>query len=206
MYFTKKQLHILEFICRWREEKGVSPTLEEMATHFGVTKITIFEHLNQLEKKGAIRRDKFRARSIEVLEPPPTRRAALDALPLLGFVQAGAGAPAAVPPSAQRADTLCLADLFPLEGNCFALRVQGDSMGENILDGDYVVVEGKETAQDGDAVVAVLENGEATLKRYFREPDRVRLQPDNPARDPIYARNVQIRGVVVGLLRRFKRN
>lgn len=197
MYLTKKQLDILDFIWNWRETKRVSPTLEEMARHFGVTKITIYEHLNQLEKKGAIRRSKFRARSIEVLTPPPQRQKP-DSLPLLGSIRAGA------PLQTESArGTLRLNDVFPLENNCYALKVQGDSMGERILDGDYVVVEDRDTAEDGETVVAVLENGEATLKKYFREGNRVRLQPERDDMEPIYTDSVEIRGVVVGLLRRF---
>jgi len=198
VYFTEKQLNILEFIQEWREEKGISPTLEEMAVQFQVTKITIYEHLNQLERKGAIRRAKFRARSIEVLTPPPTKRKRFS-LPLQGSIRAGSPLD-----TVETEDTLNLDEVFPVDKACFALRVQGNSMIEDhIQDGDYVMVEKRDTAGNGDTVVAVLENGEATLKRYYRERGRIRLQPSNSEMLPIYARKVEIRGVVVGLLRRF---
>jgi repressor LexA len=198
VYYTEKQLRILEFIQQWREEKGISPTLEEMATHFSVTKITIYEHLNQLERKGAIRRAKFRARSIEILTPPPLRRRRLS-LPLKGTIRAGAPLE-----TVETDDNLNLDEVFPLDRSCFVLRVRGNSMVEDhIQDGDYVMVESRQNANNGDTVVAVLENGEATLKRYYRERGRIRLQPANEKMDPIYARRVEIRGVVVGLVRKF---
>lgn len=198
MYFTKKQLSILEFIQQWRDEKGVSPTLEEMAGAFNVTKITIYEHLNQLEKKGAIRRTKFRARSIEILTPPP-RKSRSDGMPLLGRISAGQ--PLLVDESEE---TLRLDTVFPLDKRCFALQVHGNSMaGDQIRNGDYVIVENRDSANDGDTVVAVLGNGDATLKKFYREDDRIRLQPASHDMEPIYADNVEIRGVVVGLLRNY---
>lgn len=204
MYLTKKQLDILEFIQDWREEQGVSPTLEEMADHFKVTKITIYEHLNQLEKKGAIRRAKFRARSIEIITPPP-RRKGRDALPLLGSIQASFPSTTAEPVTSTDRDrpSLKLNDLFPLESNCYALQVQGDSMRDEVRDGDYVIVESRDYATDGDIVVAVLEGGAATLKKYYREGDRVRLEPANSDLEPQVFDQVEIRGVVVGLVRKF---
>jgi repressor LexA len=198
VYFTKKQLSILEFIQQWRDERGVSPTLEEMAGEFKVTKITIYEHLNQLEKKSAIRRTKFRARSIEILTPPP-RKSRSDGMPLLGSISAGEPLLAV-----ESEETLCLDTVFPLDSRCFALQVQGNSMAEDqIRNGDYVIVENRVSAEDGDTVVAVLDNGDATLKKYYREGNRIRLQPANADMAPIYADRVEIRGVVVGLLRRY---
>jgi len=198
VYFTKKQLNILEFIQCWREERGVSPTLEEMASEFGVTKITVYEHLNQLEKKGAIRRTKFRARSIEILTPPP-RKHRRDGMPLLGSISAGEPLCAVESEAALRLDTV-----FPVGESCFALQVEGNSMvGDQICSGDYVIVENKDTANDGDTVVAVLEDGVATLKKYYSEDGRVRLQPSNPGMEPIYADRIEIRGVVIGLLRKY---
>ena len=197
MYLTPKQLRILEFIQDRREEQGVSPTLEEMAESFEVTKITIFEHLNQLEEKGAIQREKFRARSIEVLVPPPTRRR--NSVPLLGTIRAGAPLESVI-----SEDTLNVEQVLSLERNCYALRVSGNSMiDDHIQDGDYVMVEKRDSAENGDTVVAVLANGEATLKRFYRERGRIRLQPANETMKPIVTRDVNIQGVVVGLLRRF---
>ncbi len=202
MYLTKKQLDILEFIQNWREESGVSPTLEEMAEHFNVTKITIYEHLNQLEKKGAIRRAKFRARSIEIITPPP-RRKATDSLPLLGCIQASFPSAPAQQPRTESQGSLKLNDLFPLESNCYALQVQGDSMKDEIQNGDYVIVEGRDYANDGETVVAILEDGQATLKKYYREGEGVRLVPANQDIEPQYFNKVEVRGVVIGLVRKF---
>ncbi|MBI4586875.1 MAG: repressor LexA [Planctomycetes bacterium] len=199
MYFTPKQLNLLEFIQNWQEENGLSPTLEEMACHFKVTKITIYEHLNQLEKKGAIQREKFRARSVQIKTPLPKKRRR-NSLPLLGSIRAGSPLEAV-----ETKDTLDLDQVFPLGSNCFALRVQGNSMvDDHIQDGDFVIVENRNGAANGDTVVAVLDTGEATLKRYYRERGRIRLQPANGGMAPILARKVEIRGVVVGLLRKYQ--
>jgi repressor LexA len=196
VYLTKKQLSILEFICRWKEEKGVSPTLEEVATQFGVSKITIYEHLNQLQKKGAIRRAKFRARSIEVLNPPKQKRA--DCLPLRGRIQLGS--PLETADDSQ--DVLRWSDVFPLEKNCYALKVEGE-VGEQIHTGDYVVVENRQAIVNGETIVAVQQNGEATLRRYYRENGKVQLQPCSESGEAANPEEFEIRGVVVGLVRKF---
>jgi len=188
----------MEFIQGYRSEKGISPTMEEIAAKFGVTKITIYEHLNQLERKGALRREKFRARSIEPLVSVEERHGRF-VVPLAGKIEAGA------PLDNGNGDgTLDLTAILPITKQCFALRVQGDSMiDDHIRDGDYVIVERRSQAQNGDTVVAVLPDGRATLKRYYREKSRVRLQPANRAHKSMYAREVEVRGVVIGLLRNF---
>ena len=200
MYLTKKQLSILEFVQEWRDERGIAPTLEEMADFFSVTKITIYEHLNQLEKKGAIRRTKFRARSIEILSPPPPKKRRSQSLPLLGNIRAGSPLQ-----TTASQETLKLDEVFPLDANCFALRVQGDSMvDDHIQDGDFVIVENRGNAKNGDTVVALLDDGVATLKKYYQENGHFRLQPANEEMNPIFATNVEIRGVVVGLVRNLR--
>lgn len=199
MYFTEKQLRIMEFIQQFRAERGISPTLEEIAKNFGVTKITIYEHINQLERKGAIRREKFRARSIEIIAPVEERVARFS-VPLMGNLREGLPIEAT-----EDREDLNLSEVLPLGKRCFALRVRGDSMAEeHIADGDYVIVEKRESAENGDVVVAILENGEATLKRFFREKNRISLQSTNGGMKSITPRSAEIRGVVVGVLRRFK--
>ena len=198
MYFTEKQLRIMEFIQQFRAERGISPTLEEIAKHFGVTKITIYEHINQLERKGAIKREKFRARSIEILSPVE-ERAPRYSLPLMGDLRDGLP----IETATDRVN-LNLSEMVPLDKHCFVLRVRGDALAQDhITDGDYVIVEKREDADNGDIVVAVLDNGEATLKKFFREKNRIRLQSSNGAMKSIYPKKTEIRGVVIGILRRF---
>jgi repressor LexA len=199
MYFTEKQLRIMEFIQQFRAERGISPTLEEIAETFGVTKITVYEHINQLERKGALKREKFRARSIEILVPVEERRARFT-LPLMGNLRSGC--PIEAP---EQREDLNLADLLPVGKNCFALRVRGDSMiDEHIADGDLVIVEKRQDAQDGETVVVVLENGEAAIKKYCGDRNRNRLQSSNGGGKPMLANGPDIRGIVVGVLRRMK--
>ncbi len=198
MYFTEKQLRIMEFIQQFRAERGISPTLEEIAKNFGVTKITIYEHINQLERKGAIKREKFRARSIEILVPVEERTARYS-LPLMGNLREGQPIEA----TEDRMD-LNLSELLPLGKKCFALRVRGNSMAEDhIADGDYVIVEKREDVESGATVIAILENGEATIKKLFKDKNRIRLQSCNGSMKSIFPKSAEIRGMVVGVLRRF---
>lgn len=200
MYFTEKQLKIMEFLQQFRAERGISPTLEEIAKHFGVTKITIYEHVNQLERKGAIKREKFRARSIEILCPVEERTSRFS-LPLMGHLTEGAPLEAV-----DGSENLNLNEIVPLESRCYALRVRGDAMAQDhITDGDYVIVERREDAGNGEIVLAILENGEATLKKFYREKNRIRLQSANGSMKSIYPRTAEIRGVVIGVLRKFEK-
>jgi len=200
VYFTEKQLKIMEFIQQFRAERGISPTLEEIAKHFGVTKITIYEHINQLERKGAIKREKFRARSIEILSPVEERTSRFS-LPLMGHLTEGAPLE-----TVDNRENLNLNDLVPLESRCYALRVRGEALvQDHITDGDYVILERRDDAENGDIVLAILENGEATLKKFFREKNRIRLQSANGSLKSIYPKTAEIRGVVIGVLRRFEK-
>lgn len=197
MYFTEKQLRILEFVQEFRAERGISPTLEEIAKHFGVTKITIYEHVNQLERKGAIKREKFRARSIEILVPVEPRGGRYS-LPVLGDLREGSPIEAT-----QGTESFNLAEFVPQGCRCFALRVRGDGMaGDHIADGDYVIVAKTDSISNGDVVVAVLEDGQATIKRYFREKNRIVLESPNGGRDTLNPNSAEIRGVVVGVIRK----
>ena len=198
MYFTEKQLRIMEFIQQFRSERGISPTLEEIARNFGVTKITIYEHINQLERKGAIKREKFRARSIEILVPVEERSSRYS-MPLMGNLREGL--PLEAPDDRE---DLNIAEMLPLGKRCFAIRVRGNGMADDhIADGDYVIVEKCETAENGDTVLAVLENGEATVKRYYKDKNRVVLQAPNGGHKSVQPKSAEIRGVVLGILRRF---
>lgn len=205
MNLTPKQLHILTRIRDLRLARGYSPTMQELADELGVSKVTVFEHVEALIKKGALRRDPNKARSLEVnprFRLPDEERS--SRLPLVGAIAAGSPIDAV-----EGRESIDLEEMFakPRTGaGNFVLRVRGDSMiEEQIRDGDYVVVEKRNTARNGQTVVALLDNGEATLKKFYREGHRVRLQPANPAYEPIWVEphRVQIQGVVVGLIRTY---
>ena len=198
MNLTPKQLRVLEFVRHFRSSHGYAPTLEEIARAFCVSKITILQHLRALERRGAIRRRRYQARSIELLDSSPRGRPMR--VPLAGTIAAGEPIEAV-----EDRDVVDLCELVEDKTDPFLLRVRGDSMiDEQIRNGDYVICERRTTARNGETVVAVLENGEATLKKFFREPSgRIRLQPANPSMKPIYPRRLEIRGVVIGMLRRY---
>jgi repressor LexA len=197
---TPKQLRVLTFIRDYSNAKGYAPTMQELADDFGVSKVTVFEHIAALQKKGFLKRARHRARSLQLSEDiefpdlRPTR------LPLVGTIAAGRPIEAI-----EEREVLDLEELFVSPAETFVLRVRGDSMIEDrICDGDFVVVEKRDTARDGDTVVALLDSGEATLKRFYREADGIRLQPANAKLQPIKTKNVRVQGVVLGVLRRFK--
>ncbi|MEM7233019.1 MAG: transcriptional repressor LexA [Planctomycetota bacterium] len=198
MYFTEKQLRIMQFIQQFRAERGISPTLEEIAENFGVTKITIYEHINQLERKGALKREKFRARSIELLVPVEERKDRFS-MPLVG--ELSGTAPLDTTPESSEA--FSLTEFLPLGKNCYALRVQGDAMAcDHITDGDLVIVEKREAPVDGETVVVHLDTG-TTIKKYFGADEGVRLTSTNGGEGEILTKEAEIRGVVIGVLRRF---
>jgi repressor LexA len=203
---TQKQIGVLRFFRDYRRETGIAPTLEEAAQELGVSKITVYEHLNQLVKKGAVRRDKARARAVSILYDPdlPTEASGAGAgatLRLAGTIAAGQPIEAIEDTEEMRVD-----ELIPHGDGYYLLRVRGRSMVEDhIDDGDLVVVERRQTARNGEIVVAILADEEATLKRFYREKDgRIRLQPANSSLDPIYPDKVEIRGVVCGVVRSFR--
>ncbi len=199
MYLTRRQLEIVDFVRDYRQKNRISPTLDEIAKQFGVSKITIFEHVEALKKKGVIRKTRNHARSIELIGGEGTSESLT--LPLLGTVSAGRPIEAI-----ENVEAFSLASLVPQGRDCFVLRVQGNSMiDEQIRDGDLVIVEKRAQARNGEMVVALLDGGEATVKKHFREGNRIRLQPANPEIPALYADidRVQIRGVVIGVVRRF---
>ena len=198
MYFTEKQLRIMEFIQQFREERGISPTLDEIASNFGVTKITVYEHVNQLERKGALKREKFRARSIELLAPVEERKARYS-MPLMGNFREGLPIEAT-----EEREDLNISEMLPYGRNFFALRVRGNELAnDHLTDGDLIIAEKREMVDDGDVVVAVLNGGKACLKKFFREEGQIRLQSPNGSLESEMVPHADIRGVVVGILRRF---
>lgn len=200
MFLTEKQLAVLNFIRDFIHDKGFSPTLEEMSQFFGVSKITVYEHVKALEEKGAVSKSPNKKRSIELVETEETSPAPIG-LPIRGRVAAGAFIEA-VPDE----ELFTLDSLAPPEG-CYLLRVQGDSMIDaHICDGDLVVVEETRDARDGEIVVAAVDDEltggkKDTIKRLFRERGHVRLQPANSSMKPILVKHVEIQGRVVGVIR-----
>lgn len=197
---TRRQKQLLDFLRAHIKRRGYAPTLAEMGRHLGLGSVaTVHKHLRQLEEKGLIRRLPNRSRALEVLDP--TAPAGTVRVPLLGRVAAGTPIE-----TVQVDESIVLPDEMLGGGETYALRVQGDSMiDDGIHDGDVVVVERRSTADDGATVVAVVD-GAATIKRLRRQRGRVHLLPANPAVAPIVAHpdDVEIRGVVVALLRRFR--
>jgi len=198
---TRRQRQILDFFREYSEEHEISPTLEEVAQHFGVNKVTIFGHVSELERKGVLARAaKGVSRGLQIVEPSDgAPSGAAPTVSILGRIAAGAPIEALEAP-----EELELSELLPRDRDVFALRVQGQSMIEDgIHDGDLVLVESRSDAADGEVVVAILPDEEATLKRIYREPDGFRLEPANSTMEPIHAPEVEVRGVVIGVVRRF---
>ncbi|MFP4356454.1 MAG: transcriptional repressor LexA [Phycisphaerae bacterium] len=197
---TPRQLEILKFIRDCRLRYGYSPTMQEIGDHLHLTKVTAYEHVVALEKKGLVHRGpKHRARSLRVSEDFQfPDESGSTRLPLVGRIAAGNPIEAI-----EDVETIDLEELFPASPNTFVLEVTGDSMiDEQIREGDYVICQKRNTARNGETVVALLDSGEATLKTFYKEANRIRLQPANPKYKPIYTRNVQIQGVVIGVIRR----
>ena len=207
MNLTPKQLKILQLIRGHRIAHGFSPTMQELADEIGVSKVTVFEHVEALIKKGALKREPNKARSLSLAEDVdlPDEGQPLQ-FPLVGRI--AAGRPIERCPGNDQID---LQDIFgPRIGqraNTYALKVEGDSMrDEGILEGDYVLVERRATANNGERVVALLPDGESTLKTFYREGRQIRLQPANPRFEPIMVdeRECNISGVVIGVLRTYR--
>jgi repressor LexA len=201
MILTRKQKEIWNYLEEHIAEKGYAPTLEEIGAHFGLSSLaTVHKHLTNLERKGVIARQWNMSRAIELT--PPTAPVRAIALPLLGRVAAGAPIEAV-----ETQERLTIPEEFVRRPHeAFALRVQGESMiEEGILDGDFIVVESRPVADEGETVVAVVD-GEATVKKFYRQPHgKVRLQPANARIAPIVVKgkDVEIRGVVVAVLRKY---
>lgn len=207
-YLTERQRDILNFIRDFQKERGVAPTHREICDHFGFSSYgTVYKHLSLLEKKGLIRRDWNQKRGVELVEDKEEKketrreeRSSARDLPLFGYI--AAGRPLDVDVSDEM---ITVPEHLTSRGDNYVLKVRGDSMvDDGILDGDLVIIARRERADNGEMVVANV-NGEVTLKRLYREGEKVRLQPANSMMSPIYAaaRDVAVQGVVVGLMRRF---
>jgi repressor LexA len=231
MALTKRQKQVLDFLAEFITQNGYAPSFEEIAHSLDLSSLaTVHKHVENLERKGFIRRGYNQSRSIDVLAlpgPVPFGKAAEQLMgtnsrkaaptgavpvletspgglefPLLGRIAAGQPVEAVTNP-----ETLSLGDFARRQGNVFVLRVKGDSMvDDHICDGDYILVEGATTAQNGEIVVALIEGTDATLKRFFRQDSgHIRLQPANAQMDPIIlpAGDVRIQGRVIGVLRKY---
>ena len=201
MHLTRRQKEILDFVGRHLERKGYAPTIEEIGDHFGLSSLaTVHKHLTNLQEKGLIKRAWNRSRALELV---PTRvEVKAVELPLLGRVAAGTPIEAV-----QSTETIFVPEDMVGRKSTYVLQVKGDSMiEEQIRDGDYVIVEDRTTARDGEMVIALLEGENVTLKKLFREGEgKVRLQPANSRMKPIYVDqdDVRVQGVVIGVLRKY---
>ncbi len=200
MAITRRQKEVLDFIRGFVERCGYSPSFEEIARGLELNSLaTVHKHISNLEKKGLLQRAHNRSRSIDVLPPQSQRTLASVQWPLLGRIAAGRPVEAV-----ENRETISLDDILG-DKSVYALEVRGESMrDEHIVDGDIVLVEQTQTARQGEIVVALVDGTEATLKRYYIEGDRVRLQPSNAEMQPIYApaANVAIQGRVLAILRK----
>ncbi len=199
----RRQKQILSFLKQYIDKYGYSPTLGEIAEAIGVSSLaTIHEHLQTLALKGVIKKFEGAVRGIEILDQKISSNLEGIELPILGFIAAGQPIMTYTDPNA----TIKISpSMVSGKKRSYVLQVKGDSMIEDgILDGDHVIIEEQHAANDGDIVVALLENGLATLKRYFTEDDRIRLEPANSNMQPIYATDVKIQGKCVGVIRRFQ--
>jgi repressor LexA len=208
---TPRQLQLLTAVARFRSSQCYSPTIAELARQLGISRSTTFGHIAQLRKKGLLSACPGRARSLKLTwraqelhehltsHHSNRRRMAQAGMPLLGTVAAGLPIEAV-----EDKKHLSLLDHFGCGDDMFALKVRGDSMvADDIRDGDYVICKRSPVADNGRLVVAIVGNENATLKRFYKEKTRARLQPANDDYDPIYSDNCRIEAVVVGLIRRF---
>ena len=202
MPLTKRQKEILDFLQVYLEEYGYAPSFEEIARRFGYSSLaTVHEHLENLREKGYIRKSYNASRSIEVM-PSGLHVSAVE-LPLMGTVAAGMPIEAITDQETMTVPE----DFLVRNGRHYVLRVKGDSMiDEQIRDGDYIIVNSRQTALNGEMVVALVDGDSATVKKFYRENDgRVRLQPANPTMGPMYFRpnDVTVQGIVIGVIRRY---
>jgi repressor LexA len=202
---TRRQREILDFLQDYMDREEISPTLEEIAQQFGVNKVTIFGHVAELERKGVIERAAPGiSRGLRIVTEENESNEKVHTIPspsidVLGSIAAGTPIEAIEAP-----EKLDFASLIPDGKDVYALRVNGNSMIEDsIRDGDLVLIEKRASARNGETVVAILDDDEATLKRYYKEKDRVRLQPANSTMDPIYVDQIEIRGVLIGVVRQY---
>ena len=207
---TPRQLQLLQMIAHFQQNRCYSPTLSEMASELNISRSTVFEHLTELRRKELLSGYQNKARSLKVSsqgqellsglsgQSTPTYTSEVQGIPLAGTVAAG------VPVEAvENIESLSLASAFGSGDDIFALEVSGDSMiEEDIRQGDYVICRRSRVANDGQLVVAIVDDENATLKRFYKEKNRARLQPANDDYQPIYSDNCRIEAVVIGLIRK----
>ena len=196
---TPRQMDVVRFIRNFRSRRGYSPTLQEIGNHMGLTRVTVFEHVGALERKGVLTRGpKHHARSLQLCRDLVFEDEGPTKLALLGRIAAGRPIEAI-----EDRQTLDLEEFVKKPSEAFALRVTGDSMiGEHIVDGDYVICRRTSRPRNGQIVVALLPDGEATLKKFYRQKGRIKLEPAHEDYEPIYATDVTVQGVVTGVIRR----
>lgn len=192
---TRRQKEILNFITAYLKENGYAPSFEEIKLEFGLSAIsTVHEHLTALVDKGYLKRDERKERGLYL----PEKRKQYLQIPLAGSIACGEPLEAIE----ETGETVKVAREPSLKGNLYALRAKGTSMvGEGIFDGDIIIVRKQEVADNGNTVVGIIDDNEATLKKYYKESGTIRLQPANPEFKPMYRKEVEIRGVVVKIIR-----
>lgn len=198
---TKKQKQIYDYIAQYINKYGYAPSLSEIRDKVKLSTIsTIHGYISRLIKAGLLKRAKGVSRSIELVK---NKAVSMFEVPLIGTITCGQPIEAIEIPDT----TIEIAkDRRFQEGELYALKAKGNSMiGDGIFDGDFLIVKKQEWAEDGDTAVAIIDDNEATLKKYYKEKGRIRLQPANPAFNPIYRKNVEIRGIVVKVIRDLKR-
>ncbi|MGI6378754.1 MAG: transcriptional repressor LexA [Patescibacteria group bacterium] len=195
---TKRQKEILEYISSYIEDNRYSPTYDEIKDNFGLSALsTVHEHITELVNKGYIIRDEKSPRGIAVI---PKKKQYME-IPLLGLIRAGKPIEAI---ETVNEFIRIVREPF-LKGNLYALKVEGDSMiEEGVFDNDIIIAKKQSVADNGDMVVAIIDENEATLKKFYIEKNKIKLQPANPKYEPIYRKDVEIRGVVVKIIRNFK--
>jgi len=197
---TKRQREILDYLNDFIQQHGYAPSLEEIGRRFGLSSLaTVHKHLTNLQEKGFIKRSWNRSRSVELIPARVGTRSV--EVPLLGYVAAGAPIEAIA-----GAETINVPEDLVGRHDTYVLRVKGDSMiDEQIRDGDYVIVEDRKTAENGEMVIALVGGADVTLKTFYREAGRIRLQPANPAMQPMLFEpdQIQVQGVVIGVMRRY---
>lgn len=198
---TRRQKETYDYIVSYLNKNGYSPSYSEIAYHFHLSSVaTVYDSVIQLVKKGLLRKIKGTPNS---LEPIKRTMGEMFNIPLVGTITCGQPIEAIEIPDT----TFEIAkDRRFQEGELYALKAKGNSMiGDGIFDGDFLIVKKQEWAEDGDTAVAIIDDNEATLKKYYKEKGRIRLQPANPAFEPIYRKNVEIRGIVVKVIRDLKK-
>ena len=204
MYLTKRQKEVLDFIKSFIRDNGYAPSIDEIRGKFDLSSVaTVHKHLKFLEKKNAIRRVPNQSRAIELIPSPDLLRMDAVQVPLLGTIAAGHPVEAIA-----GEEKISIPEEFLGEGETYVLRVKGNSMiDEQICDGDFVIVEDRKTPRNGEVVVALIERQDVTLKKYYDEGDRIRLQPANPDMKPIIINkrddSLEIQGIVIGILRKY---